>query len=109
MAHTVISWRRADGEARGSLIEVPSPWSTAIVAVCQKCVRSPETVDVLRAAKSLGRKAPERHAVRVTESGCLDVCPTKGIAMAVMVNGSPARCVVAESVGAVRQLAELWS
>jgi hypothetical protein len=105
----VNSWRREKSSPGANLVEVPSPWTTGLVLVCQKCEGVADAPDFVRVVKQLGRATTGRNALRVTVSGCLDVCPTKGIAMAVMMNGATARCVVAESADAVHELAAMWS
>jgi hypothetical protein len=81
------------------------PWHEGLVLVCYKCDGAVDAspADVLKATKQLTREQG-RKAFRTTSSGCLDLCPANGVAIAVAVDGEPAKCFVASSVDALRSL-----
>jgi hypothetical protein len=94
----------------GVLEPVDRPWTTGLVLVCQECDGGPaKPVDVLKEAKAVTRLLGPKKRTRVTGSGCLDVCPKEGVAIAVCVDGGVSRCLVAHNVSSLQQLSEvLW-
>jgi hypothetical protein len=52
---------------------------------------------LLRESKAAAR-GTGRKQIRVTGSGCLDVCPSKGTAMAIVLDGADAHCVVVKEL-----------
>lgn len=58
----------------------PAPWSR-LVLVCSKCMRRQDRED-LRGDLRKALKHACRKDVRVVLSGCLDLCPDDGVAVA---------------------------
>ncbi len=102
-------WRRHPTSATEVLEWTDRPWTTALVLVCQECngtTAGTTPAIALKDAKSISRSIGPKGRFRVTGSGCLDVCPKLGVALAVSIDGAPTRCAVARSSDAVRALAE---
>lgn len=76
---------------------VPTRWDTLLL-VCRKCIRKRDgKADELR--RGLRRalrelEVPDRHRIRVVETGCLDVCPKEGVTAARIGRRSPGGVVV---------------
>jgi hypothetical protein len=84
------------GKKDAEVEPVPTRWDTLLL-VCRKCIRKRDgAADELRrglrrALRDLG--VPDRHRIRVVETGCLDVCPKEGVTAARIGRG-PAGAVV---------------
>ncbi len=65
---------------RAALHAETAPWS-GIVLVCSKCMRRQDRED-LRSDLRKALKHAGRKDVRVVVSGCLDLCPDDGVAVA---------------------------
>lgn len=83
---------------RSQLNPVESPAHEAMVFVCEKCGKHAECSgkelrhELRTELKERGRKG----AVRVVLTGCLDICPKEGVALALARSGSPTEYLVAE-------------
>lgn len=58
-----------------------APWSDVIV-VCGKCARKAKAKTFAKEVKRACKQLTPPRRVRVIESGCLDLCPKKRIALA---------------------------
>ena len=103
-----LPWRRNPPTPTEGLEWIDRPWTNAIVLVCQECDgdEGMTPTAALKEAKSVARAVGPKGRSRVTGSGCLDVCPKRGIALTVSVDGAPARCAVVRSLPAVQLLTE---
>jgi hypothetical protein len=102
---------RMSGPGNGTpMVSALRPWKRGLVLVCQECdgAATAKPSEVLHAAKRVAR-SEGRKQIRVTGSGCLDVCPSRATALAVSVDGTSTSCVVVESLDAVRSLNEMFS
>ncbi len=95
----------------GAVEWVDRPWGQALVLVCQECDGAPglNGADGLKAAKATVRSVASKKQARVTGSGCLDVCPKGGIAVALSADGAPTRCLVVRSLSNIHDLSEVLS
>jgi hypothetical protein len=83
------------------------PWSATLALVCQECegvTASLTPAQALKEAKAVARASGPKKRIRVTGSGCLDVCPSVGVAIAVCADGIDAHCFVARSASSIEQL-----
>ena len=75
----------------------PTRWDT-LVLVCRKCIRKREgAADELRRGMRRALRdleIPDRHRIRVVETGCLDVCPKEGVTAARVGRQPPSGVVV---------------
>jgi hypothetical protein len=80
---------------------VERPWRRGLVLVCLECEGSTsmKPTAVLQLSKAAAR-SKGRKEIRVTGSGCLDVCPTKATAIAIVVDGADARCIAVKDFAA---------
>lgn len=65
-------------------VRAAAPWSE-VLFVCSKCARRNDRDAELPLRKWLKRELAERglkKQVRVVEAGCLDLCPKKGVTLA---------------------------
>jgi hypothetical protein len=110
-------WRRRQvlAEAGSDQLEqldwTARPWKNALVLVCQECDGAADftAVDALKGARTVVRSVASKKQARVTGSGCLDVCPRRGVAIAAVVDGSPARCAVVSTQASIQHLTEVLS
>jgi hypothetical protein len=105
-----LRWRRLPPKSNDALEWTNRPWSRSLVVVCQECDGRGDDFTppiVLKAAKSMARTVGPKGRARVTGSGCLDVCPKNGVALAISIDGAPTRCAVAHTPTSVAELAEV--
>ena len=83
------------------------PWPDGLVLVCREC-GGPESRAI---AKSLRRLVRARvgKGVRVVPSGCLDVCPKRGVTVGVLVKGQTCCIVVKDPAEAESKVGRLLS
>jgi hypothetical protein len=101
---------RSETSAGDAFAWTDRPWSASLLLVCQECNGNGDHAtppNVLKEFKSAARAAGPKGRTRVTGSGCLDLCPKHGVAVAVSIDGQPTRCAVVTSSVAGRELAEV--
>lgn len=77
---------------------VESPADEAMVFVCEKCGKHAECSgkDLRHELRSELKAQGRKGAVRVVLTGCLDICPKEGVALALAQSGRATEYLVAE-------------